>query len=125
MILLTFYRGFLYALREHRTQFVINCDDFHDAFRVMLEKAIHEPLFKEMAEHMLRNFDPVFGVFPEAIEMLFFGEICFIICTCNPQAQFKISMKDAMEELEQIPEADTFRYFAACFHEELIKKNRS
>jgi hypothetical protein len=122
----TFYRGFLYALREafgpgQAARFAAEGDRFHDAFRSALEYAVST--FPEVpAGEVLENFDPVFGVSPEATEMLLEGERDFILSLLNPRlqvAQFKISREVATNELDRIPEKDAFRALALRFHDKL------
>ncbi|MBX3192899.1 MAG: hypothetical protein KF819_38295, partial [Labilithrix sp.] len=77
-----FYRGFLYALRERveddAPRFEAEGERFHEAFRAALKYAADE-LPAVPASRMLENFDPVFGVSPEATEMLLEGERDFIL----------------------------------------------
>ena len=120
-----FYRGFLYALRERISEseprFEAEGDRFHEAFRAALEYA-EEKLPEVPASDILDNFDPVFGVSPEATEMLLEGERDFILSMLNPQlrvAQFKISLESAKHELDQLPAHEAFRQLAACFLERL------
>ena len=120
-----FYRGFLYALRERvaegEPRFDAEGDRFHEAFRAALEYAARE-LPNVPALEILDNFDPVFGVSPEATEMLLEGERDFILSLLNPRlrvAQFKITRETAKRELDQLPEHDAFRQLAARFHERL------
>lgn len=111
-----FYRGLLFALRERRDDFIAEGVTFHSAFRSMLETAALEPSFAAAAKRMLENFDPVFGVFPEAAEMLLEGERDFIVALENPRlriAKFKLNRDEAREELNDLPAADEFRKLAA------------
>ena len=117
-----FFRGVLFALRERRDNFVAEGVTFHTAFRAMLETALREPSFAAAAERMLENFDPVFGVFPEATEMLLEGERDFIVALENPRlrvAQFKLNETEAREELNELPAANAFRKLAAHLDERL------
>ena len=124
MNLSTFYRGFLYALREalqDDPRFEAEGDRFHEAFREALEYA-EASLPTVPAAQILKNFDPVFGVSPEATEMLLEGERDFILSLLNPRlriAQFKISAATATEELERLPDREVFRELANRFHEQL------
>lgn len=119
-----FYRGFLYALREclgEKPRFEAEGDRFHDAFRAALELAAEEHLAVP-AQEILDNFDPVFGVSPEAAEMLLEGERDFILSLLNPRlqiAQFKISSEVAKRELDQLPENAAFRRLACRFRDRL------
>ena len=117
-----FFRGVLFALRERRETFVAEGVTFHAAFRAMLETALDEPSFAAAAARMLENFDPVFGVFPEATEMLLEGERDFIVALENPRlrvAQFKLDESEAREELNELPAAEGFRKLAAHLNERL------
>lgn len=125
MNLANFYRGFLYALRERvadgAPRFDAEGARFHDAFRSALEFAVNEQSAVPAAE-ILENFDPVFGVSPEATEMLLEGERDFILSLLNPRlrvAQFKISRETATRELDQHPHQAALRAVAARFHEQL------
>jgi hypothetical protein len=125
MTLPLLYRGLLYALREkldeREARFDADGDQFHAAFRSMLEFAqANVPVVP--ARELLDNFDPVFGVSPEATEMLLEGERDFIVSLLNPRlrvAQFKISKDVATKELNSLPSADVFRKLATRFHEQL------
>ncbi len=107
-----FYRGILYALRERRHRFVAYGARFHNAFREMLKIAQSEfPIAKDMLE----NFDPVFGVSPEASEMLLVGERDLILSLMSPTLQtaaFILSRVDATKELDDLPSAAVFRRLA-------------
>jgi hypothetical protein len=115
-----FYRGLLYALRERRQKFVADGDDFHSAFREMLRAAQRD--LPRVARRMLENFDPVFGVSPEASEMVLEGERDLILSLMNPRLQtaaFKLSRAEATKELEELPSATLFRTLAAHLDEKL------
>jgi 5'-deoxynucleotidase YfbR-like HD superfamily hydrolase len=114
-----FHRGLLYALREKMQEeapFVADGQRFHEAYRKVLTKAAK--LKFGPASELLEDFDPLFGVYPSANEMLLEAERDFIIAMLNPhlqKAQFKISVERAKEELEQlVPKKDvsTFRALA-------------
>jgi hypothetical protein len=120
MNLPTFYRGFLYALRERvadsESRFDAESERFHDAFRTALEFAVREMLDVPA----LDNFDPVFGVSPEATEMLLEGERDFILSFPRlGVAQFKISRETAKRELDQLPQHGAFRRLGERFYEHL------
>ncbi|MCL4750485.1 MAG: hypothetical protein KJ015_10005 [Myxococcales bacterium] len=125
MNLSMFYRGFLYALREQlrdeEPRFEAEGDRFHQAFLAAVEDL--RPAFPiEPVEQILENFDPVFGVSPEATEMLLEGERDFILSLLNPRlrvAQFKITKDMAQRELDRIPERDAFRKLAGAFFRQL------
>lgn len=114
MPLALFYRGLLYALAERRRSFVADGDDFHAAFRRMLESAREKGLPVPAAD-LLDQFDPVFGLSPHAAEMLFEGERDFILSLMNPRlvtASFKITSEDAGEALGRLDAAHVFRVLA-------------
>jgi hypothetical protein len=120
-----FYRGFLYALREcipdDPARFEAEGPRFHEAFRSALKYATRA-LPQVPASDLLENFDPVFGVSPEATAMLLAGERDFILALLNPRlrvAQFKISRETARRELDQLPDNASLREFAKRFHQEL------
>ena len=117
-----FYRGLLFALRELRGQFIAEGAQFHTAFRGMLEAASRERPFASAAQRMLENFDPVFGVSPEATEMLLEGERDFIVTLENPRlriARFKLGEDEAKHELDELPSAELFRKLAGHLHDQL------
>ncbi|MGA7120428.1 MAG: hypothetical protein WBY94_10040 [Polyangiaceae bacterium] len=118
-----FYRGVLIALSERRERpFVAEGNSFHAAFRSMLEFAKTEPSTASAAVRMLENFDPVFGVSPEATEMLLEGERDFIVALDNPRlkvAQLKLTPVQAREELEGLPSPEVFRKLAEHLNEQL------
>jgi hypothetical protein len=117
-----FFRGVLFALRECQEEFAAEGVKFHSAFRKMLESAMDEPMLAPAARRMLENFDPVFGVFPEATEMLLEGERDFIVSLENPRlrvAKFKVDKDEARSELDELPCAEVFRKLAARLHEQL------
>ncbi|MBX3214344.1 MAG: hypothetical protein KF850_20080 [Labilithrix sp.] len=121
-----FFRGLLFALRAERGRFLAEGQRFHAAFRSMLELARTEPSMALTAARMLENFDPVFGVCPEATEMLLEGERDLIVSLENPSlryATFKLSEDDARTELDQLPSADTFRKLAHRLNEALAEAN--
>lgn len=125
MNLSLFYRGFLYALRERlddeTAQFEAEGERFHEAFREALEfAAMTVP--EVPASEILENFDPMFGVSPEATEMILEGERDFILSLLNPSlklAQFKISRETAERELCGFEAKDAFRKVAERFHQRL------
>jgi hypothetical protein len=118
----TFYRGLLYALREKGPDsFIADGDLFHKAFHAVLYEAAKKHFGP--AQEMLENYDPVFGVYPEANEMLLEAERDFILSMMNPhlrRAQFKISKGIAHEELESLADKDTFRELATRFLNESV-----
>jgi hypothetical protein len=114
MELPVFYRGLLFALAELRREFVAEGQVFHDAFRGMLQTAVDENLNVPAAD-LLQNFDPVFGISPEALEMILEGERDFMLSLLNPRlctARFKIPTREAKQELNRLPQATVFRHLA-------------
>ncbi len=124
-----FFRGLLFALCEQwpkETTFLAEGPTFHSAFRAMLEEAQHEPSTSATAVRMLENFDPVFGIFPEATEMLLEGERDLIVSLENPSlryARFKMTMDEARAELNELPGAEVFRSLASRLNEALDRQN--
>lgn len=117
-----FFRGLLYALRERREGFLAEGPAFQAAFRSTLEEAVNVPAFVEVAEPLLENFDPVFGVFPDATSMLLEGLEALILafegahcCT----VRFTLSELDAREELALLPHTEGFRTLARVFSQNL------
>jgi hypothetical protein len=101
--------------QEQMNEFVAEGEKFHDAYRKVLERAV--ALGFGPAGDLLEDFDPLFGIYPSANEMLLEAERDFIIAMQNPllqKARFKISPERAQKELEQLPEKDveTFRALA-------------
>ncbi len=118
-----FYRGLLYALCEASPggKFVADGDEFHNAFREALRLAVAE-LPDAPAKQMLRNFDPVFGVSPEASEMLLEGERDLILSLLNPKlrvAEFKIDAATAKKALDRLPNPEALRKVAKHFRQHL------
>ena len=116
----TFYRGVLLALCEKgRPKFPADGDTFHKAFRAMLEYAVTvAPALP--VKHMMRNYDPIFGVHRDATAMVLEGERGFILSLDNPRlrtACFKLAKEDASAELSEMPEAKIFRELAARLDE--------
>jgi hypothetical protein len=117
-----FYRGLLFALCEKgHKEFDADGERFHAAFKATLEYAC-QVAPETPAKEMLENYDPVFGVSPEATEMVLEGERDFILALLNPRlevAHFKLDPKEAGEELEELPSPEVFRKLAERFHERL------
>lgn len=118
---LTFYRGLLFALRQHRANFDAEGDRFQRAFAATIERAKAER--PDVVSKMITlEFDPMFGVYTEANEMLLEGEQDLVLSLMNPrlgEAHFKIEAADAAEELSSIPDAAWFRELGAYFNQRL------
>ena len=119
---LTFYRGLLCALGTQRREFVAEGDHFHQAFGAAVEYARRvssdDPALAPPPVHL----DPIFGVYPEANEMLLEGEQDLLISLLNPRhrkASFRISEDEAQEELQDIPHGEWFLDLGKVFHEAL------
>lgn len=114
----TFFRGLLYALRDQSDEaFTAEGDRFHRAFRTVLEEAASRNFGP--ARQMLANYDPVFGIYPDATEMLLEAQRDFIVTMMNPhlrKAQFKITKGRARAELKNLPNPTLFRKLARTFH---------
>ncbi len=113
-----FSRGLLCALAERRRSFVACGPVFHGAFRAMLEAAVVQQL-PVPAAAWLENYDPVFGVSPEASEMLLQGHGDFVLTLGRNMAYFGIDAQEAARELGHLPHVDVFRALAAVFDEKL------
>jgi hypothetical protein len=124
-----FYRGLLCAIAERRREIVVEGDGFHAAFRDMLTSAVEKNLDVPAAA-MLENFDPVFGISPDALAMVCEGERDFILDlhSAEPRrgrpssARFKISDAEATRELGHLPFADLFRQLAATLDERSLAR---
>jgi hypothetical protein len=118
---LTFFRGLLFALRQHRKQFEAEGDRFHRAFASTIELAKSE--HPELVANIISlEFDPIFGVYTEASEMLLEGEQDLVLSLMNPRlgdAVFKIDPIEAAEELSTIPNAEWFKELGTHFHNRL------
>lgn len=111
-----FNRGLLLALCERRPSFITDGDAFHNAFRIMLEAAVARKA--PIPERMLEDFDPVFGVFPAASQMILEGIRDCILNLMSPRlvmAQFRMTRSDATKALDKLDDRDVFRALAADF----------
>src|ERR1039458_8679353 len=108
------------ALREHRHQFLADGDVFHTSFGKMLRVA--SPDFPRVAYPILENFDPVFGVYPEAGEMIFEGIRDHILALERPAlrvARFIIRKEDAAKELLELPRYEVYKRLATGWDADL------
>jgi hypothetical protein len=113
-----FYRGFLYALCEadERGTFEVEGEAFHGAFGEALESGVRE-LPEAPIEELARHYDPVFGRYPGATEMVFEGERDFILALLYPRyriARFRI---DGGEGEGGAQQADEPGGLSACSRE--------
>jgi hypothetical protein len=98
----TFYCGVLYALREHTKRFE-TLQRFHSAFGVALEEVTEGPYLKE-ARNMKMSFDPIFGTYRAAEDMLLEGLHSLLVCFESPSYNYsllQLSEKCSREELEK------------------------
>ena len=117
---LTFFRGLLFALRQHRAKFDAEGETFQKAFASTIERAKAE--HPELVAKISLEFDPIFGVYSEASEMLLEGEQDLVLALMNPRlglARFKIGPAEAAEELQAIPNAEWFKELGGYFHQRL------
>ena len=108
-----FNRGLLLALCELRSSFITDGPAYHEAFRQMLKAAVERK--DPIPERLLEDFDPVFGVFPQASEMILEGMRDCILTLLSPQlvlAQFRLSRSDATRMLDKLDDAAVFRALA-------------
>jgi hypothetical protein len=117
-----FYRGILLGLRaEGRSSFLAAGDNFHGAFRAMLEYARdNEPSVQ--AARMLENFDPMFGVCADADRMILHGIRDCVVALCGPACEialFRLSHKMAAKELRGLPDSDVLLRCARHLNESL------
>lgn len=120
---MVFY-GVLLALRSHGSKFLAYGPEFQGAFRSMLEAAQKEVFTSTIGHCLIENFDPVFGVYYGASEMILYGLSCGLISLLGPHllmASFNITLKSAEQELGELPQAETFRHLAKAFFEALSK----
>jgi len=110
---LLFYRGLLFALRAAgMTGFLAEGPEFHQAFGSTIALA-SELLGEDEPIHAIEvHLDPIFGVYPEANEMLLEGAQDTVLSLANPhlrRAKFEMDEHEALEELERLPRPDIFR----------------
>ncbi len=105
--------------------FIAEGPDFHDAFKATLEEAVSLGVDVDLAR-IARDFDPMFGVYKGANEMLLNGELDFVVSLLNPKlrrATFAIDDLEASEELEELPDHGLFRQLGRHLHDRLDKKS--
>jgi catechol 2,3-dioxygenase-like lactoylglutathione lyase family enzyme len=122
---LLFYRGLLFGLRAAgETSFLAEGTGFHRAFGSTLQRATE--LFSQVEGYRVIDFaiDPVFGVYPEANEMLLEGEQDTVLSLANPhlrRAKFEVEETEAQEELRRLPHSDIFEELGRFFRAELAR----
>jgi hypothetical protein len=116
----TFYRGLLFALRANGVdEFPAAGPAFHEAFGKTIEYASEISAAHHLPKPIIVNVDPIYGVYPEANEMLLEGEQDLVLSLMNPRlkfAQFKIDRAEADEELKEVGYEDWYRELAKFFH---------
>ena len=117
----TFFAGLMLALRLRRDRFTAEGRVFHRAFLAVVAKAQAEANLKGAR---WIKMDPVFGVVPEANDMLLEAEADRILSFLNPRlktAVFKIKQDQAERELLQLDpkNAEWFKSLGAYFDEQL------
>jgi hypothetical protein len=118
----TFYRGLLFGLRKHRTQFTAEGQAFHRAFVSTIELARRTAPRPGLLRDLALRVDPIFGVSPQASEMLLEGEQDRVLSLMNPdleKARFKISPSDAELQLRRLPERRWFEKLGQHFDQQL------
>lgn len=116
------YRGLLLALRAHRHRFNSHGPKFHEAFSAVLHVAITLKDVAPLAEEMQQRFDPVFGVYRAAEDMILEGMAALLLQLESPRnevAVFDISKAQAEEELGRGFLPDLWRRLGKVFHEAL------
>lgn len=124
----TFYRGLLFALRAIGTpDFPAAGSRFHEAFGKTIEYAFRISASKDLPQPMAVNADPIYGVYPEANEMLLEGEQDLVLSLMNPRlkfAQFKIDPAEADDELKRVGHVDWYKDLANYFRRVLFEGDR-
>jgi len=120
-----FYRVFLYAVRmemEAEAQFPADGARFHQAFKSALDTLSQHGPTQLPINEILRDFDPFFGVYRGASEMLLEGERDLILSLLNPsltRAQFKIDQPTAQKGLSLVANPEVLRAAAQVFVRQL------
>ena len=119
----TFFAGLMLALRLRRDQFTAEGQPFHRAFLAVVDRAQEDQGVQLRGARWIQ-MDPVFGVVPEANEMLLEAEHDRVLAFMNPRlkiARFTIEKAEADRELKQLaPEAtEWFMRLGAFFDEQL------
>jgi len=118
----TFYRGLLFGLRMHRAQFTAEGQTFHRAFVSTVELAKRTAPRRNLLRDLTLRVDPIFGVCPQASEMLLEGEQDRVLSLMNPdleKARFKIAPSDAKLQLQRLPERKWFEELGKHFAQQL------
>jgi hypothetical protein len=122
---LLFYRGLLFGLRlAGEEEFLAEGSAFHRAFGATMEFASR--LFEgvDAIQPVQCEVDPIFGVYPEANEMLLEGEQDTVLSLANPdlrRAKFEVNVTEARAELQRLPRPDLFEQLGRHFKTALDK----
>lgn len=111
-----FWQGILFALRERGETFISYGPQFHDSFKEALEIAKEDGRLFDAASRAEDSFDPVFGVFHDASNMVNMGIGNYIICLeppANITARFKITKEQATKILDSFFASESFRKMVA------------
>jgi hypothetical protein len=116
---LLFYRGLLFGLRvAGEDEFLAEGAAFHRAFGETMEFASR--LFEGIDDIRPIEYevDPIFGVYPQANEMLLEGEQDTVLSLANPdlrRAKFEVDEDEARAELQRLPRPDLFEELGRHF----------
>lgn len=113
------HRGLLLGVAELRRGFLADGDAFHLAYRAAI--AAHESDATRLAAE---SFDPVFGVYRDAEDMVLEGIRDLILALDRPhlrRATFLISAARAREELNELRGSVSYRTMARAFDQRLSR----
>ena len=120
---LLFFRGILFGLRASgMPEFLAEGAKFHRAFGSTMELAQRLLSDADEIHPIAVHLDPIFGVYPEANEMLLEGEQDTVLSLANPhlrRAKFEMDDVEAAEELNRLPRADVFLELGKHFASQL------
>jgi hypothetical protein len=106
----------------HRAQFTAEGQAFHRAFISTVELAKRTAPRRNLLRGLTLRVDPIFGVCPQASEMLLEGEQDRVLSLMNPdleKARFKIPSSDAKLQLQRLPDSKWFERLGKHFAREL------
>lgn len=120
---LIFFRGVLFALRQHMSEFDTDPNgSFHGAFGEMLKLAQKTIPHQEFEFLSGIDCDPIFGVYAFAIEMVLEGEADTILARLKHRVMFDISANEARQEFRRLPNAEWFGELGKKFASELSRE---
>lgn len=120
---LLFFRGVLFALRQHLKEF--NTDpngNFHMAFGEILKEAQKTIPNQEFEFLSGVQCDPIFGVYTFAIQMVLEGEADAVLLRLKHRVIFDVSAEEARLELRRLPNQEWFELLGKNFARELSRK---